>query len=208
MKETFFNLGEDKKQRVIDASLIEFASAGYEKTSLDAVIARAGISKGGLYEYIESKKDLFTYILTYAYDELFSYIQKNKPPERIDFPADPLERTRSISSIAVDFYIQSPQIISFLVTSSQVGDISIRLYVQEIFSSYFYRLYETSDFALLPYDRDQILDLLKWLLVKTRNVFQESVQSGGEKSACKKRYLNEWNFYLSVLAKGMYQIER
>ena len=92
MKETFFNISEDKKRRVIDAALTEFASSGYEKTSLDAVISRAGISKGGLYEYIESKKDLFTFILNYAYEELFTYIQ-NKKPADADFPKDPLERT-------------------------------------------------------------------------------------------------------------------
>lgn len=203
MKETFFNISDDKKRRVIDAALIEFASSGYEKTSLDAVITRAGISKGGLYEYIESKKDLFTYILTYAYEELFNYIQHKKPAAE-DFPKDPLERTRSISSIAVDFYIQSPEIISFIVAASQVGDVIIRNYVLDVFDSYFLKLYETSDFSSAKFHKDQVLNLLKWLLVKTRNVFQESVVNGGEKNECKEKYLNEWKFYLSVLKDGMY----
>ena len=203
MKETFFNLPPDKKNRVIESALIEFASSGYEKTSLDAVINRAGISKGGLYEYIDSKKDLFTYILTHAYESLFNYIM-DRNPENGEFPSDPLERTRSISSIAVDFYIQSPQIISFIVTSSQVGDMSIRSHVQEVFDSYFLKLYESCDFTLLKFESGKVLTLLKWLLIKTRNVFHEGLLQGGSKSECKERYINEWKFYLSVLKDGIY----
>lgn len=204
MKDTFFKLGKEKKQRVIEASLLEFACSGYEKTSLDAVIARAGISKGGLYEYIESKKDLFTYILTYAYDALFNYIQKEKSSLTIDYPSDPIERTKHISSVAVDFYSEHPEIISFIVTSSQVGENAIRCHVQDVFDSYFFKLYETADFTSMHFPNKQVLNLLKWLLVKTRNVFQESVENGENKQTCKEAYLAEWQFYLSVLTDGVY----
>jgi len=173
LKETFYNLNEEKKARVIDATLEEFALSGYEKTSLDTIISRAGISKGGLYEYIESKEDLFQYALTFSYDSLYAYIQQRIDSEAVQLPLDPLERTRFISSVAVDFYIAHPDIIAFIVNSSQTGHANIRKHVQEVFDSYFLKLYETSVYERIRYGSEQVLSLLKWLLVKTRDDFQK-----------------------------------
>lgn len=202
MKETFFNLNEEKQNRILAAALEEFAIAGYEKTSLDAIIHRAGISKGGLYEYIESKEDLFQYTLEYSYGEMNAYIQDRIA--RSELPLDPLERTRFISSVAVDFYIDHPGIIAFIVNSSQVGQTDIRARVQSVFDQYFLTLYETSEYTGIAYGRGEILSLLKWLLIKTRNDFQEGMKAMGKSADCKKLYLDEWGFFLSVLSHGIY----
>ena len=208
MKETFYNLNEEKKARVIDATLEEFALSGYEKTSLDTIISRAGISKGGLYEYIESKEDLFQYALTFSYDSLYAYIQQRIDSEAVQLPLDPLERTRFISSVAVDFYIAHPDIIAFIVNSSQTGHANIRKHVQEVFDSYFLKLYETSVYERIRYGSEQVLSLLKWLLVKTRDDFQKNMKTNGQSAVCKELYLDEWKFFLSVLSNGIYGGER
>lgn len=207
MKETFYNLNDEKKKRVIDATLEEFALSGYEKTSLDTIIGRAGISKGGLYEYIESKEDLFRFALTYSYNELYIYINKRVDSQGTQMPPDPLERTRFISSVAVDFYIENPDIIAFIVNSSQTGQAKIRGYVQETFDSYFSKLYESSVYQRIVYESEQILTLLKWLLVKTRDDFQKNMKTIGKSEVCKKLYLAEWKFFLSVLSNGIYGSE-
>lgn len=204
MKETFFKLNEEKQHRILRATLEEFALTGYEKTSLDAIIHRAGISKGGLYEYIESKEGLFQYALTYSYDEMYGYIQERLYVDSLFLPPDPLERTKIISSVAVDFYIDHPETIAFIVTSSQVGQIEIRHRVQDVFDSYFLKLYETSGNETIIYGENQVLALLKWLLIKTRNDFQENMKSGKDSEECKALYLGEWKFFLAVLANGIY----
>jgi len=202
MKETFFNLNDEKQKRIVNATLDEFALSGYEKTSLDNVIRRAGISKGGLYEYIESKDDLFQYALEYSYGEMFDYISSHA--EADPMPVDPLERTRFISSVAVDFYIAHPGIISFIVKSSQVGNADIRERVQGVFDSYFRRLYATCDYQGIACDPERTVSLLKWLLVKTRNDFYDNMKSIGRPALCRDAYLEEWGFFLSVLSKGIY----
>jgi len=205
MKETFFNLNKDKQNRIILAALEEFALSGYENTSLDNIIRRAGISKGGLYEYIDSKEDLFQYGLEYAYGGMYSYILSRIEAESNLLPSDPLERTRVISSIAVDFYLASPVVISFIVKSSQVSRVEIRERVQGVFDSYFLKLYASADYAGIGYEGDRILALLKWLLIKTRNDFQENMKSTGRSALCRDAYLEEWKFFLSVLSRGIYE---
>jgi len=46
VKDTFHNLSEEKRERIIRAALGEFAASGYEKATLDGVVQAAGISKG------------------------------------------------------------------------------------------------------------------------------------------------------------------
>ncbi len=204
MKETFFNLNEEKQKRIVMAALEEFSLSGYENTSLDNIVRRAGISKGGLYEYIDSKEDLFQYGLEYSYGGMYAYILSRVEGDAAALPSDPIERTRVISSVAVEFYIEHPVIISFIVKSSQVARTEIRERVRGVFDSYFLRLYALCDYAGIAYDGDRILALLKWLLIKTRNDFQENMQSISRSALCRDAYLGEWSFFLSVLSRGIY----
>lgn len=63
---TFHNLPEDKQARIIEAALTEFASKGYPQASLNAIVARAGIAKGSLYQYFPDKQGFFLYIFDFA----------------------------------------------------------------------------------------------------------------------------------------------
>lgn len=66
MYDKFENLDEDKKKKVINACIYEFADKGYEKASTNTIIKEAGISKGILFHYFSNKKNLFFYILDYC----------------------------------------------------------------------------------------------------------------------------------------------
>jgi len=202
MKDTFFNLKPDKQRRIMHAVLEEFSLSGYEKTSLDTIVRRAGISKGGLYEYIESKEDLFQYALEYSYGEMERHIMNAAQDNPM--PQDPVERTRFISSVAVEFYIAEPDSIAFIVKASQVEQSDIRCRMQSVLDRYFDSLYRDADYSAIPFGREKALMLLKWLLVKTRNDFSESLAALSRPELCRKSYLAEWDFFLSVLSGGMY----
>jgi len=73
-KETFFNLAEDKKDRVIDAAINEFSTRSYHKARITAIADNAGIAKGSFYQYFENKKDLFKYIIELTVNKKFEYI--------------------------------------------------------------------------------------------------------------------------------------
>ena len=62
-KPTFFNLPEEKRQKLIDCALDEFAGRDYDSASISQIVARAGIAKGSLYQYFDNKEDLYSYLL-------------------------------------------------------------------------------------------------------------------------------------------------
>lgn len=202
MKDTFFNLNPDKQQRIMAAVLEEFSLSGYEKTSLDNIVRRAGISKGGLYEYIESKEDLFQYALEYSYGAMERYIRDAS--EKSPMPQDPVERTRFISAVAVEFYIKEPDTIAFIVKAAQAEQADIRRRMQSVLDRYFNGLYDDADYGAIPYGKERSLILLKWLVVKTRNDFSENLATLGKVELCRDAYLAEWDFFLSVLSGGLY----
>jgi AcrR family transcriptional regulator len=62
-REAFFNLKTEKRERIVDAGIDEFAEYGYQPASISRIVERADIAKGSFYHYFEDKKDLFKYIL-------------------------------------------------------------------------------------------------------------------------------------------------
>ncbi|MDR0570545.1 MAG: TetR/AcrR family transcriptional regulator [Clostridiales Family XIII bacterium] len=55
-----------KLERVIDAAITEFALHGYKKANTNRIVEKAGISKGLLFHYFGSKKELYLYLYDYA----------------------------------------------------------------------------------------------------------------------------------------------
>lgn len=58
IKKTFYNLPDEKRNRIIDAIVNEFSSATTEKVSINRIIKAANISRGSFYQYFDDKVDL------------------------------------------------------------------------------------------------------------------------------------------------------
>lgn len=58
IKQTFYNLPEDKRQRIINAVIDEFANFETEKVSINRIVQKANVSRGSFYQYFDDKLDL------------------------------------------------------------------------------------------------------------------------------------------------------
>ena len=70
---TFFNLKDEKKERIEKALIHEFGKASFEQASITNIINYAKIPRGSFYQYFQDKKDAVTYII-----EKFISIEHNK----------------------------------------------------------------------------------------------------------------------------------
>ncbi len=66
MNERFFELKKEKQDRMINSALKVFSQYGYRHASTDEIIKGAGISKGLLFHYFESKIGLYAFLYDYA----------------------------------------------------------------------------------------------------------------------------------------------
>ena len=73
-KQTFYNLKEEKREKIEQALLKEFSNNTFERASISNIIAEAQIPRGSFYQYFENKDDAVEYIIN-------KYLKKEK--ERI-----------------------------------------------------------------------------------------------------------------------------
>lgn len=66
MNDKFFELKKEKQDRMINAALKVFALQGYKHASTDDIVKEAGISKGLLFHYFESKLGVYEFIYEYS----------------------------------------------------------------------------------------------------------------------------------------------
>ena len=66
MNEKFFDLKKEKQDRMINAALKAFAINGYKRASTDEIVKDAGISKGLLFHYFDTKLGLYEFVYDYS----------------------------------------------------------------------------------------------------------------------------------------------
>lgn len=70
--ETFFNLPEEKREKILNAAKEEFTEHEFNKARVSNIIKNASIPRGSFYQYFENLEDLYFYII----DELFNGIHE------------------------------------------------------------------------------------------------------------------------------------
>ena len=82
----FAKLRAQQQETILRAALAEFAAHGFADASLNRIIEAAGISKGSLYYYFDSKEDLYAHVARQA---LTGLIEREGPFEVASTVADP-----------------------------------------------------------------------------------------------------------------------
>lgn len=60
---------ENRKERIFESAIQLFAENGFEKTTMEAIAAGAGLGVGTLYNYFSSKVELFFFIISTRTDK-------------------------------------------------------------------------------------------------------------------------------------------
>lgn len=76
-KQTFYNLPEEKRERLIDAIYQEFSRVPYEDVSINKIIGMAKIPRGSFYQYFEDKHDVLEFLLEEYQKEIFKQTEES-----------------------------------------------------------------------------------------------------------------------------------
>jgi Tetracyclin repressor-like, C-terminal domain/Bacterial regulatory proteins, tetR family len=127
-KITFFNLPEDKKQKLVDAAKKEYSRVPLFEASITNIIKSAGIPRGSFYQYFEDKEDAFFYLLkelTIEYNKNFVLILKKNHGDLFD------------TMIAFfDYLIKGEENINFLKNTFLNMTFKIETVFEKSFSDY------------------------------------------------------------------------
>ena len=101
---------EDKRQKILQASLTEFAEHGYLNASTNRIVQTAGISKGLLFHYFGSKKKLFLYVLDHTIHHLMGKMTRYSA----SLSGDLFETLGQYALIKMQIGIEEPQMYHIL----------------------------------------------------------------------------------------------
>jgi len=99
------NIKENTKTQILEAALHVFVKSGYSKTTMDDIVLKSGHSKGAIYHYYSSKKDLFLALIDYWESYFFKNIinkdlSNNNPDELLrDITLDVIKTFKSSKHI-------------------------------------------------------------------------------------------------------------
>jgi len=83
--QTFYNLNEDRKKRILDVSFKEFALHTYKVASVSNIVKELNIAKGSFYRYFKNKLDLYTYLIEVSYELRMKQLDKLVINESLTF---------------------------------------------------------------------------------------------------------------------------
>ena len=79
-KQTFYNLPDAKRARIIAVALDEFGEHDLPSASVSRIVANAGIAKGSFYQYFTDIEDLYHYLFQLAGEKKGALFAANPPP--------------------------------------------------------------------------------------------------------------------------------
>ncbi len=101
----------EKRDRVLNAAIEEFASFPYDKASTNHIVAKAGISKGLLFHYFGSKQELYQQLVGFVIGKMYRAVM-----DRIDWnETDLFERLKQIALIKMEIQQVYPHLFDFLL---------------------------------------------------------------------------------------------
>ncbi|AOT71953.1 TetR/AcrR family transcriptional regulator [Geosporobacter ferrireducens] len=201
----FYSLEPEKRERIINAALKEFARNGYEKASTNEIIKEAQISKGSLFNYFNSKKDLYFFLLDYVVEvieEIYDEVDWNE--------TDLFKRMREIGLIKLKIMKKFPQAFNFLKTVGNEDAAEVKSEIDKlgkhVIASGLEKGYKNIDFSKFRDDIDiqKTMNIITWTILSFAEQQRDKVNSFED---IPMEALKEWDDYFDIMKRCFYKKE-
>jgi TetR/AcrR family transcriptional regulator len=201
----FLNLEPEKRERILNAAIKEFAQKGYKNASTNEIVKEAGISKGLIFHYFKNKKQLYLFLYDYLMEIISEeYFQKSWINEK-----DVLEKIRLASLTKLELFRKYPLIFKFFLTAYSETDVEVRNEVtdrnQKLIDSNLPRVYDNVDLSNVRdgVDHQKAINLILWALEGYANSKIPEYKTMSEKEF--SDMLIELTTYLEILKQCFFK---
>lgn len=203
MDEILKNIDAEKRDRIINSALEEFSKNRFDKASTNNIVKKANISKGLLYHYFNSKKELFEYLKKFVVKTIVKEIE-----EKIDWnESDIFNRIKQIVMIKLQTVNRYPYIFTFSSTVFENKSIDEIKKLSDEFSTGLYNQIYNYNINFSKFkdgiDIQKALTIIKWTFekygeesIKIINNYKEEIDY--------KEIEEEIDQYIEVLRKAFY----
>lgn len=162
----FLKQDDQRKDRILEAALIEFSDKGYKKASTNTIVREAGVSKGLLFHYYKSKKDLYILLFNHA-----NQVIEEEVYAEVNFAdRDVLNRLYQATITNIEAHEKHPMFVKLFELNSLVEDKELIEATNDIKLEKRIRIYEKAfnniDYYLFDdtINIDRSLEVIKWTI--------------------------------------------
>ena len=197
-KQTFLELDNEKRERIIRTALKEFAAYGYAGSSTNRIVKESGISKGSLFRYFESKEDMYFYLI----DTVALQMANDMAKDLSRLPEDIRERIIAYSVAEISWYMSNPIKGHFMISAaSEKEEISkkiIEKYGEK--GNEIYKDLLKGAVLRKKGKEEEMSDVLMWVLKGFNEKFlKENECTKIPLSKLKEEYTSQLSVYLDIL---------
>ena len=211
MYRTFLNLEVEKQHKIINSALKEFSINNYDTASTNKIIKDAKISKGILYHYFGSKKNLYLYLYEYVTTIFIDAINSRLDLEEPDI----FKRYEQIMKIKLELIKQYHTLFDFLKKTYIETSLEVRSELDQYNLTLQNSSYE-SVFAGIDYDlfhknidSKKAIDTIRWVTDGISDRYEEQLKSNVDNSEAFNQLLEqcmeEANDYFQFLKQLVYK---
>lgn len=209
MHANFDNLPAEKKMKILQVCVDEFAEHSYKEASTNEIVKKAGISKGILFHYFGSKKNLYLYILEYA----INHFAKALLSELDNLSSDIFDRLIEWSINKIKISYENFKIYKIIMSAFLDTPIDVKVDIEEmstrLFSQLMPKFLEGIDVSRFKkgIDAQKVMQIIMISLDGLSNKYiNELIKIGAENSLNKmEEIVEEIKEYMEILKYGVYE---
>ncbi len=201
----FFELDIEKRNRIFDAGLREFAEQNYNEASTNNIVKVAGISKGSLFKYFKNKEDLYFFIL----DSVIADLVEETKNDISSLKGDIFEIIIRYAEVEFNWHINNIdkyRLIkrAFIVDNSVIYQKTLVRY-KVAGDDMYYSLLKDFDTEGLKWGKDKTINIIKWIIEGFNIDFIKKTDTFTDISVMKNTYIKEIKEYVEIIKEGLHK---
>ncbi|MBN1624378.1 MAG: TetR/AcrR family transcriptional regulator [Clostridia bacterium] len=203
MDEVLKNMDPEKRDRIINAALEEFAESGYKKASTNIIVKKAGISKGLLFHYFDTKESLFNYLEKYVVNTVIETLENEIDWSETDF----FNRLMQVAIIKGRLTLRFPKVFEFFTTILTDKSIDeIYAYREDFAPGLLEKVYvHNIDYSKFKPDLDmeRTMKIINWVIEKYSMELLDDLLK--KKNYDYDKITADFEEYMKILKKAFYK---
>ena len=207
MNDFFENLDDQKKERILNAAIAEFAYKKYEDASTNNIVMSAQIGKGMLFRYFGNKKNLYLYLYQYARE-----VMDQEVYSRIDMESGNLPMIlKQLARLNLETFKRHPSITDFIAQCNRELSTEVFDDIQKIRKEHGIKVKEdildkNLDMRLLKpeFRNHQTLKLIRWELDGYFTDIKNTYRGKNLEELPIDKIMKDYDNYMDIVCKAFY----
>ncbi|HYE68317.1 MAG TPA: TetR/AcrR family transcriptional regulator [Anaerovoracaceae bacterium] len=207
MSDFFENLDNQKKQRIINAALTEFAKKNYDDASTNNIVNAAQIGKGMLFHYFGNKKNLYLYLYKYVREVMDNEIYSQISTDKGDLPSI----LKELGIRKLEVLKRHPDMTDFIAQTKREKSPEVHEDLEKIEKERSYQLRESFLFGNLDmnlfkpeFRNENTIKLIRWALDGCMKELHDNYKGQDIQDSAIDELMKDYDMFVEIIRQAFY----